>query len=401
MPEAPRQPKALFSAMLPIERRSVALVSLISTCRMFGLFALLPVLALFAGDLRGATPMLIGVAVGGYGLTQALLQIPFGAASDRFGRMPVILFGLAMFTGGSIIAAESLTIWGVIAGRLLQGAGAVSATLAALLADSTRPEVRTRSMAIFGIGIGASFLLALIVGPMIAASAGVRALFWVSALLGVAGAMLVFALPRAPARVLRETSVPWQRSWKLSLLQLDLYIFLLHVLLTASFVALPFLLRNRLGLPLTDHWPIYVGALVLSLAGTLPLIVADDRRGRASTIGIAVALLFAGELVLVFAGDSTPAVVAALSLFFAGFNFLEAGLPARLSLLADSELRGASLGLFASCQFLGAFAGGLLGGHFLKGGEPATVFLVCAVLAAGWLALLGIAPKAAKAGEST
>ncbi len=206
--------------MLPVERRSVALVSLISTCRMFGLFALLPVLAIFAGDLRGATPMLIGVAVGGYGLTQALLQIPFGLASDRFGRVPVILFGLAMFAGGSIIAAESQTIWGVIAGRLLQGAGAVSATLAALLADSTRPEVRTRSMAIFGIGIGASFLLALIIGPMIAASAGVRALFWVSALLGVAGALLVFAKghgagsprPRGAVAALDEAAAAAARS---------------------------------------------------------------------------------------------------------------------------------------------------------------------------------------------
>ncbi|MGH8129824.1 MAG: MFS transporter, partial [Steroidobacteraceae bacterium] len=180
-----------FAALLPVERRAVSVVALIAMLRMFGLFALLPVLALFAGELDGASPILIGMAVGGYGLTQAALQIPLGSLSDRFGRIPVILCGLAVFGTGSLIAALSDSIGVLIAGRLMQGAGAVSATLAALLADATRAELRTRSMAILGIGIGLSFLAALVVGPMIAAAAGVRALFWLAALLAALAALLL------------------------------------------------------------------------------------------------------------------------------------------------------------------------------------------------------------------
>ena len=179
--------------MLPAERKVVALVALIAMFRMFGLFALLPVLAIYAADLDGATPMLIGLAVGGYGLSQAALQIPFGVLSDFIGRRPVILIGLALFAAGSILAGMSESIGGVIGGRFLQGAGAVSATLAALLADKTRPEVRTRSMAVFGIGIGAAFLLALMLGPVIAAATGVRSLFWLAAAVAVvSGGLLIF-----------------------------------------------------------------------------------------------------------------------------------------------------------------------------------------------------------------
>ncbi|MEQ8207223.1 MAG: MFS transporter, partial [Woeseia sp.] len=174
-----------FGAMLPTERRAIGVIAAIAMFRMFGLFALLPVLAVYASQLEGATPLLIGLAVGGYGLTQALLQVPFGAVSDRVGRIPVIVFGLLLFAAGSLLAAESTTIWGVIAGRLLQGAGAISATLTALLADASREQVRTRTMAVFGISIGSSFLLALIIGPVIAAAGGVRSLFWMAAGLAV------------------------------------------------------------------------------------------------------------------------------------------------------------------------------------------------------------------------
>jgi MFS family permease len=394
-----RQREAFLSAMLPSERRTVAVIALISMCRMFGLFALLPVLSIYSKDLDGATPLLIGFAVGGYGLTQALLQIPFGAVSDRLGRVPVILFGLALFAAGSVLAAGSESIWGVIAGRLLQGAGAVSATLTALLADATRAEVRTRSMAFFGVGIGLSFLLALMAGPLIAASVGVRALFWLAALLALVAGLLLLALPPRTSRTHTPSTAPLRGVLRAPLLRLDLYIFLLHVLLTASFVALPFLLSRRLDLPLASHWPLYFGALALSLPGTIPLIVADERRGRTATIAIAVALLLAGELLLGFAATGIVAVALALALFFAGFNFLEAGLPARLSLLADGEVRGAAFGVFSSCQFLGAFAGGLLGGYFLGGGRPAVVFVVCALLAGLWLASLKLVAEPQKSGE--
>jgi len=376
--------------MLPAEKRTVGIVALIAMMRMFGLFALLPVLSLYAATLEGATPLLIGLAVGAYGLTQAGLQIPLGALSDRIGRVPVIVGGLLVFAVGSAMAAVGDTIWVVIAGRLLQGAGAISATLTALIADVTREEVRTRSMAFFGIGIGASFMIALIVGPMVAAAFGVPSLFWLAALLAVAGGLL---LTRLPAHIERPASSDrWnlRPAFRADLLRLDLYVFLLHAILTASFVALPFLLANKLELPLTDHWQIYVGALLVSLLGTIPLIISDERQGKAATIGIAVTLVFAGELLLAFVGVAVWPVFLALVVFFAGFNFLEAGLPARLSMLADGETRGASLGVFSSAQFFGAFVGGLIGGRYLAAGRPADVFFVCALLAAIWLAMSGV-----------
>jgi MFS family permease len=380
-----KQLSQFFSVMLPVERRAVSVVALMAMCRMFGLFALLPVLAIFAADLQDATPALIGLAVGAYGLTQAVLQIPFGAISDRIGRIPVIIFGLALFAAGSILAAQSDSIYGVIAGRLLQGAGAISATLTALLADATREAVRTRTMAIFGVAIGSSFLLALIIGPVIAAASGVRSLFWLAAVLAVVAALLLLLLPGGIERPAQRPDRRLSAAIRPDLLRLDFYIFVLHTLLTASFVALPFLLRDELHLALSDHWQMYVGALLTSLLGTVPLILADERKGKSSTLTIAILLLVLGQLMLAIAGFNLIIVYVALAVFFAGFNFLEAGLPARLSIRASGDLRGASLGVFSSSQFLGAFAGGLIGGRFLAGGDPSTVFAVCALLAGLWL----------------
>lgn len=377
----------IIGPMEPRERRAVGVIALIAICRMFGLFALLPVLAIFAAGLDGATPALIGIAVGGYGLTQAALQIPFGALSDRVGRVPVIVFGLLLFAAGSVLAALSDTIYGVISGRFLQGAGAISATLTALLADATREEVRTRSMAIFGIGIGSSFLLALIAGPMIAAATGVRSLFWFAAGFAVFAGVLLTLLPRGIKRPAHVPERRWSAALRPDLIRLDLYIFVLHAIMTASFVALPFLLRNQLDVVLENHWKIYIGALLTSLVGTVPLIITDERKGKSSTVAMSILLLLIGQLVLALAGSTIIWVFAALAIFFSGFNFLEAGLPARLSVQATGDVRGASLGVFSSAQFLGAFAGGLIGGYFLSGGNPGTVFMVCAVIAAAWFVL--------------
>lgn len=375
--------------MLTTEKRAIGVIALIAMLRMVGLFALLPVLSLYAASFDDATPMLVGLAVGAYGLTQAGLQIPFGALSDRIGRVPVILAGLAIFAIGSAIAGFSETIYGVIAGRLLQGAGAISATLTALVADATRVEVRTRSMAFLGIGIGASFIVAIIFGPWFGARFGVQALFGFSFLAAVVAGVVLFALPKGIERPETPRSWDFRAALRPALLRLDLYVFLLHTILTASFVALPFLLLNGLEMPVTAHWKIYVGAIVASLLGTVPLILQDERQGKGHTIGIAVVLILVGELCLTFAGFTSVTVFAALALFFSGFNFLEAGLPARLSTLADGGARGASLGVFSSSQFLGAFAGGLIGGHYLSDGRPGDVFFICVLLAAIWLALQG------------
>ena len=375
-----------LAPMLPLERRAVGIVALVAVSRLFGLFALLPVIALFAADLRGATPVLVGFAVGGYGLTQAALQLPLGALSDRLGRVPVIVGGLLVFALGSLTAAMSDSIYGVIIGRLLQGAGAISATLTALLSDATREQVRTRSMAFLGIGIGSAFLLALVFGPVIAGIAGVRSLFYLAACLGAAGILLVALLPSGIKRPPTRQRPPLSAAFRPELLRLDLYMMLLHGILTAMFVALPFLLTDRLGLSLGAHWPIYVIAMLASLVGAVPLIIADDRGARRGTLPAALALLVVGVAMLAFAATSRVLIVTALAIFFAGFNFLEAGLPARLSMLARPEERGASLGLFSSAQFLGAFLGGVAGGVMLSTGGATDVFAAVAGVSGLWLA---------------
>ncbi len=380
-------PVATVSMDAP-ERRAVGVVALIAVIRMFGLFALLPVLSPYVTELENSTSLLIGLAVGGYGLTQALFQVPLGALSDRVGRVPVILAGLAIFAIGSVVAALSDSIYGVIAGRLLQGAGAISATLTALIADATRADVRTRSMAVFGIGIGGSFIVAMVAGPLLAAHFGVPALFWMAAALTVLAALLLRLLPEIP-RTRRSANWNLLPALRADLLKIDFYVFLLHTIMTATFVALPFLLLRGLELPMTQHWKMYIGAVLLSLLITVPMIMRDHRRGSGRLIAIAVGLVGFALLALTFAAFSIESVLLAMVLYFAGFNFLEASLPARLSLLADDDVRGASLGVFSSAQFLGAFTGGLIGGRFLGQGDPGNVFFVCALLAAIWLAMHG------------
>jgi MFS family permease len=399
--QANSDPPSSRVSLLPAERRAISVVSLVAILRMVGLFSLLPVLSLYAATLEGATPLLVGLAVGAYGLTQAGLQIPLGALSDRIGRVPVIVTGLVVFALGSAVAGLSDTITGVIIGRLLQGAGAISATLTALVADATRIEVRTRSMAIIGVGIGGSFILAMIFGPWFAAHFGVPALFGFGVCIAFAAAAILLLLPRGIVLPAAKRSWDLRPALKPQLLQLDFYVFLLHAIMTASFVALPFMLSNRLQMPVTSHWQMYIGAIVVSLAGTVPLILRDEHQGKRRTLGIAVVLVMVGELVLSFAGTSVVTVFAALALFFAGFNFLEAGLPARLSTLADDDSRGVSLGVFSSSQFLGAFAGGLLGGRFLTDGNPGNVFFVCALLAAIWLSLQGFGRRREAATPTT
>ena len=377
-----------FSGFEATEKRFVFIAAAIAMLRMFGVFALLPVLSVYAATFPDATPLLIGLAVGAYGLTQAGLQIPLGALSDRIGRRPVIAAALLLLAAGSIVAAVSDSIYGIILGRLLQGAGAISAALVAFIADATRDSVRTRSMALYGIGFGISFMLAVVIGPVIAARFGVDGVFWVAAGAALAAIALLFLLPGV-SRPTPRVSYSLVPAFRPDLLRLDLYVFLLHAILTASFVALPFLFRDRLGLPLTDHWMMYLGALAVSLGITVPLIVRDDRQGRNANLRIAIALILVAELGFAFLGFSTAEIFLALALMFGGFNFLEAGLPARLSGQADEAVRGASLGVFATAQFLGIFTGGLLGGRFLAAGTPA-VFVLCALLAATWLVVVGV-----------
>lgn len=383
--------KGFFAGFEPDEQRVVLLSALIAMLRMFGVFALLPVLSVYAARCDDATPLLIGLAVGAYGLTQAGMQIPLGMLSDRIGRVPVIAAALLLLATGSLVAATSESIYGVIAGRLMQGAGAISAALVALIADATRQHVRTRSLAVYGLGFGLAFMIAVIAGPAIAASAGVRGVFLAAAFAALLAVLLLFALPTVHRPLARPT---WslRPALRSELLWLDAHVFLLHAILTASFVALPLFLNQRLDLPLDKHWMVYLASLAASLAITVPLIVRDERQGRTAYLKLAIGLIVGAQLIFAFAGFSLAAVIVALALFFGGFNFLEAGLPARLSNEADEAVRGASLGVFSTAQFLGIFAGGLFGGRFLAAGPP-FVFLLCAALAAAWLVLTGLDPE--------
>ena len=244
-------------------------------------------------------------------------------------------------------------------------------------------------MAIFGVGIGAAFMLAMVAGPLLAAQFGVPAIFWAAAVLAFVAALLLRLLPEIPQM---QKSADWNLlpALRADLLRIDFYVFLLHTVMTATFVALPFLLARDLDLALTEHWKIYIGSLLLSLFIAVPMIMKDHHRGSGRLIAIAVALVAVAQLALTFTAFSIVPVFLALVLYFAGFNFLEASLPARLSVLAVDEVRGASLGVFSSAQFLGAFTGGLLGGRFLGGGDPGNVFFICALLAAIWLAMHGL-----------
>ena len=377
--------KFVGNKMLNEERKVVGVVALIAMFRMFGLFALLPVLSLYASELMYSTPFLIGISVGAYGLTQAIFQIPLGMLSDKIGRKSVICIGLSIFILGSLTAAYSDSIYGVIAGRFLQGAGAISATLTALLADATRKEVRTKSMAFLGIGIGSSFLIALIFGPLIAAIFGVRSLFFMAAFVAVIAMCLLLLVPSSLTKKNTEIKLRIKDAFKAKLLIIDLHVYLLHLILTLMFVVTPLLLLKKLQIPLLDHWKMYVFSLLLSLIVTIPMIMNDGRTGKRVYISFSIILLFLSQLIMTFYNHSQVMVFASLTIFFAGFNFLEASLPARLSILADDELRGTSLGIFSSFQFLGAFSGGLLGGWLMVPLGTQNLFIFTSILIFCWL----------------
>jgi|TARA_B110000003_G_scaffold76470_1_gene78110 MFS family permease len=381
----PLEKKYSDTRMLKGERRVVGIVALIAMFRMFGLFALLPVLSIFSRELNGATPFLVGISVGAYGLTQALFQVPMGLLSDKIGRKVVIILGLCIFITGSLVAAYSTNIYGVIIGRFLQGAGAISATLAALLTDNTREVIRTKSMAILGVGIGTSFLIALIFGPVIASIFGVRSLFFLAAFVALLAMALLLLIPNSDKKIDPLAKLNVKEAFKPQLLMLDLYVFVLHLILTMMFVVLPIILVDQLTISLANHWKIYVSSLIISLLFSAPMIINDKRMGRRIFMFLSVILLLLSQLILVLSTNSWISITVSLVCFFSGFNFLEASLPARLSILAKDGLKGASLGVFSSFQFLGAFSGGVIGGWLVFALEPQNIFAFTTVLIIFWL----------------
>ncbi len=386
--------------MNALEWRAVFALGALYALRMLGMFMVLPVFALYAADLpEPAQPWQIGLAIGIYGLTQALLQIPMGMASDRFGRKPVIVAGMLVFAAGSWLAGATDDIGWIIAGRALQGAGAVSAAVAALLADVTRDSVRTLAMAILGAGMGLAFVLALVLGPLVAGWIGLEGIFQMTAVLALLSLpVLLLGVPSAPALAPQRGSLRAVLADP-QLLRLDVGIFLLHACMTAVFTVVPLAIVQTLGLASAEHWKLYLPVLLLSLAPIFPLIRYAERGGRFKTVFISVVVLLAGALALAAIGHEIGAVlVAALLLYFVAFNFLEGALPSMISRRAPVAQKGAALGVYSSAQFLGAFAGGMLGGLALQYGGIGGALAAAVLLPIIWLAVAaGLAAPAARA----
>ena len=380
--------------MTAVERRATLSLAAIFSFRMLGLFMILPVFALYASETFGTVPpVLIGLAIGAYGLSQAVLQIPFGMLADRFGCKPVIAAGLVIFALGSVLAATADSIGGVILGRVVQGSGAIAAAVMALAADLTREEHRTKAMAMIGISIGLSFAVSLAAGPILNHWIGVPGIFWLTALLALVGIALLYLVVPDPARHRphRDTgAVPGFFGQVLrdgQLRRLDGGIFILHCILTASFVALPFALRDFAGVETARHGWVYLPLLLAALAVMVPLVVIAEKRRRLKQVFLAaVAGIGLAELGLALFHDSLAAIVLLLLVFFIAFNVLEALLPSLIAKFAPADKKGTAMGIYSTSQFLGAFAGGVIGGHLYGAGGVGGVFGFCALAAALWWA---------------
>jgi MFS family permease len=374
------------------ELRAAASLAAVFSVRLLGLFMIYPVFADYARHLSGTTPARIGMALGIYGLTQGLLQIPFGLWSDRLGRKAVISIGLIVFAIGSAVAGGSRSIDGVIVGRALQGGGAVGSAILALVADLTAEENRTKAMALVGITIGASFMVALVAGPILAGIIGVAGIFWLMAGLALVGIAIVqFLVPRPLSpRVHRDAeTVPAMLGSILrnrELLRLDFGIFTLHAMLTASFLIVPSVLHARLGVGVASQWLVYLPVLLASVVLMVPaLIVAERYRCMKAVFIATVAVLAASQWLLAFDRADRVMLIAALLAFFAGFNVMEASLPSLITKISPSTAKGTATGVYSSSQFLGIFVGGVAGGWLQQRAGATAVFLWAGALALLWL----------------
>ncbi len=381
----------ITSPMTPLERRATLALALVYALRMLGLFMMLPVLSLFAEKLEGSTPFLIGLAVSIYGLTQALLQIHFGLWSDRLGRKKVIVFGLLLFIAGSVVAALSTTIYGVLIGRALQGSGAIAAAVMALAADLTQEVHRTKAMATIGASIGLSFGVAVTAGPIIANWIGVQGIFWVTAVLALLAILaIVYVVPEPPkSKKHRDAEVvPEKMSDTLKdpeLLRLNYGILVLHLILTATFVVVPILMRNA-GLAAPEHWKVYLGVMVTAIIIMVPFVILAEkkRQMKAVFMGAIVTLVIANTGFIILS-DNLTGIIIALGIFFCGFNLLEATLPSLISKTAPADLKGTAMGVYSTSQFIGAFLGGAVGGWLYGKTGVTGVFSFCVLAALSWL----------------
>jgi len=395
----------LSESMTRAERRAASGLAAIFGLRMLGMFLILPVFALYAEHLPGGdNHTLVGLTLGMYGLTQALLMIPFGMASDRIGRKKVIIFGLIVFALGSFVAATATDIYWTIFGRAIQGAGAISAAVTAMLADLTREEHRTKAMAMIGSTIGIAFAVSLVAGPALNRVIGVPGIFALTGILALAAIWVVkvwvpdpldshfHADAQANPARLKDVLRNGQ------LLRLDFGIFALHAAQMAMFVVVPVALKNS-GLAADHHWAVYLPVLLGSFVLMVPAIVVGEKRGQMKPVFIGgVALMLLAQLGLAFGIEHMWGIVWALFFYFVAFNLLEASLPSLISKLAPVSAKGTAMGVYNTAQALGLFFGGVVGGWLAQHHGFQAVFLFCVVLMAAWLiaSLSMTAPPAIK-----
>jgi MFS family permease len=376
-----------------MEFRAATSLAAVFSVRLLGLFMIYPVFAAYAEGLSGATPYLVGEALGIYGLSQGLLQIPFGLLSDRFGRKPMIVVGLLLFGLGSLVCAMSTSISGVIFGRVLQGTGAVGSVILALVADLTREENRTKAMATVGITIGASFMIAVVAGPIFSNFIGVAGIFWLMVGLALAGiAITEFVVPN-PVRVRHHRdaeTVPGLIGSVLrnkELLRLDIGVFALHAMLTASFLVVPGLLHDTVKVSVNNQWMVYLPVLAVSVVVMVPAIIVAEKHRRMKGVFVAsVAALALSQMMLYFGTGNLYVLLAAITIFFSAFNVMEATLPSLITKAAPPDAKGTATGLYSSLQFLGIFVGGVIGGWAHQTGGIAAVFVLTTIVALLWLA---------------
>ena len=382
----------LTESMTRSEKRAASGLAAIFGLRMLGMFLILPVFALYAEHLPGGdNHTLVGLALGMYGLTQALLMIPFGMASDRIGRKKVIIFGLILFALGSFLAATATDIYWTIAGRALQGAGAVSAAVSAMLADLTREEHRTKAMAMIGSTIGVAFAVSMVAGPALAHVIGVPGIFALTGVLALAAIWVVKVWVPDPASSHFHADAQANPANLIDVLKnsqlarLDFGIFALHAAQMAMFVVVPVALKNA-GLTVEHHWMVYLPVLLGSLVLIVPAIIYGEKRGKMKPVFVsAVALMLLAQVGLALGITHFWSIVAALFVYFVAFNLLEASLPSLISKLAPVSAKGTAMGIYNTAQALGLFFGGVVGGWLAQHHGFQAVFLFCVALMAVWL----------------
>ena len=380
------------------ERLLALKVSLIMSVRMLGLFMLFPVMSVYAGDYDSSTPFLIGMAIGIYGLTQALLQIPFGYLSDRFGRKPILIIGLLIFLLGSIVAANATNIIFVVMGRALQGGGAISAVVMAFLADSVSENNRAKANAFVGFQIGVAFMVSLIIGPIITSRIGLSGLFWVIGLLSIIAMLIVLSLQHSkPINYYQLSFGAFRETLGRELVTLDFSVFSLHLILASGFIVMPLLIMENQIVSMEDNWQLYLPAVLLSFIGMIPLIIISEKFKKTKYILLlSIFLLIISQIIFFISDLNFSVFLITLTIFFVAFNSVEAILPSLLARTANPSKRGLAMGIFSTSQFLGTFIGGAIGGLIYDIYDLNSVFLFTIFVAIIWWFMVLFSPLKTK-----